>query len=148
METTFSNNISQLVTNNLTFAKTPGAEEVGPKVNWLDIILLTIMFMGVNNCYWLTLYNVTNLGGNKLVNGLILGTSELLSGIFAGVLISHTSPAFAFQCCGIIGIVFNAINQFMIPPGTLLSYLSLFVAILGVGGVYTVLYVLIGFVVP
>ena len=106
------------------------------------------MFIGINNCYWLTLYNVPNLGGSKLVNGLILGMAELLSGIFVGVFITHSTPSLAFKSCCVVGVSFSTINQFMLAPGTLLSYMSLFIAILGIGGTYTCLYVLIGVVVP
>ena len=72
--------------------------------------ILILMFAGVNNCYWLTLFNVTNLGGNKLINGLILGFSEMASGVFSGFLIAKTSPHRAFQICSVLGIVFNTIN--------------------------------------
>jgi len=110
--------------------------------------MLIMMYSGVNNVYWLTLYNVTNLEGDKFVNGLILGVSEMLSGIFSGLLITYTSPAFAFQTCCIMGILFNALNQFVFAAGSFLSYATLFIAILGVGGVYTCLFVLIGVVIP
>ena len=33
------------------------------------LVILVLMFAGVNNCYWLTNFNVTNLNGNKLING-------------------------------------------------------------------------------
>ena len=58
--------------------------------------MLIIIFVGVNNCYWITIYNVTYLDGNKFVNGVILGMAELSSGLFAGILISYTNPALAF----------------------------------------------------
>ena len=110
--------------------------------------MLVVMYSAINNCYWLTLYNVTSLGGDKFVNGLILGLSEMSSGIFAGLLITYTSPAFAFQTLSVIGILFNALNQFFVEPGTFMGYATLFIAILGVGGVYTCLFVLIGLVIP
>lgn len=37
----------------------------------------------------------------------------------------------------------NAVNQFAFESGSILSYISLFCAILGVGGIYAALYVLI-----
>jgi len=110
--------------------------------------MLIIMFSSVNNCYWMTLYNVTNLGGNKFVNGTILGLSEMSSGIFAGFLITYTTPVFAFQTCCVTSVLFNALNQFFVAPGTFMGYATLFIAILGVGGVYTCLFVLIGLVIP
>lgn len=64
-------------------------------MNWVNICLLIAIFTGTNNAYWITIYNVTNLGGNKFVNGIILGLSELTSGIFAGFLIDKTTPAVA-----------------------------------------------------
>ena len=56
------------------------------------MIKLMIIFVGVSNCYWITIYNVTYLDGNKFVNGIILGISELLSGVVSGLIISYTSP--------------------------------------------------------
>ena len=89
-------NISQLVANNLTMVSTPHQNKEQSKVNWCNLILLTLVFTGVNNCYWITIYNVTYLDGNKFVNGIILGVAELASGIFCGLLISFTSPKLAF----------------------------------------------------
>jgi Na+/melibiose symporter-like transporter len=106
------------------------------------------MFACVNNVYWLTLYSITNLEGNKFVNGLILGIAELTSGIFSGFLIYYTSPKVAFQTCTVLGIVFNSVTLFLAPAGSLISYVTLFIAILGIGGIYTCLYVLIPLVVP
>mmetsp|Transcript_10805 Transcript_10805/g.14542 ORF Transcript_10805/g.14542 Transcript_10805/m.14542 type:complete len:112 (+) Transcript_10805:1157-1492(+) len=110
--------------------------------------MILFMAAGVNNAYWLTLLNVTNLDGNMFVNGLILGSAEMLSGIFSGILISYTNPYIAFQTLSVLGIIFNAINQFWAPAGGILAYLTLFIAIVGVGGVYAVLYVLIAEAVP
>ena len=58
--------------------------------------MILIVGAGVNNAYWLTLLYVANLGGNKFINGVILGSAEMLSGIFSGFLISYTSPRTAF----------------------------------------------------
>lgn len=118
------------------------------KVNWSNMTKMILIFVGVNNCYWITIYNVTYLDGNKFVNGAILGVAELTSGIFAGLVIKYTSPTFAFQICAVIAVVFNALTQFVVPVGTTLSYCTLFIAVLGVGGVYTVIYVLIKQVFP
>ena len=63
------------------------------------MILLIVIFTGVNNAYWFMIYNVTYLDGNKFLNGIILGIAELTSGIFSGLLISYTSPSAAFQIC-------------------------------------------------
>ena len=123
-------------------------ENRSPRINWLHIILLVIIFSGTNNCYWLTLYGVTSLGGNKFVNGILLGLSELTSGVFAGIVISYSSPKHTFQICSIIGIVFNFVVNFMLEDGTALSYGCIFIAILGVGGSYNCLYTMIGTVIP
>ena len=56
---------------------------------------LILIFVGVNNCYWITIYNVTYLDGNKFLNGIILGLAELTSGIVSGLIISYTSPSIA-----------------------------------------------------
>ena len=110
--------------------------------------LLILIFIGVNNCYWITIFNVTYLEGNKFVNGIILGMAELASGIFCGFLISYTSPKTAFQLCAVVGIVFNAITLFAAPVGSVLSYVTLFIAILGVGGIYTAINILIFSITP
>lgn len=112
------------------------------------MVKLTLIYIGCNNCYWITIYNVTKLGGNKFLNGIILGTAELSAGIFAGFLISKSSPKIAFQICAVFAIVFNALNQFVVPHDSLLSYMTLALAILGVGGVYTAIYVIIYAVMP
>ena len=106
------------------------------------------MFTVVNNCYWITLFNVTYLEGNKFINGLILGISEIISGVFAGILINKTSAAMAFRICAVLSVSFNVLTQFVFPAGTIQCYISLFMAILGVGGVYTVMYVFIGLIIP
>ena len=78
--------------------------------NWLDIGLLTMLFVTVNNCYWLTLFNVTNLGGSKLFNGLILGMAEVLSGVCVGLFVTCSTPSLAFKICCVVGVLFSTIN--------------------------------------
>ena len=56
---------------------------------------LIMIFIGVNNCYWITIYSVTMLDGNKFLNGIILGMAELSSGVVSGLIISYTSPSIA-----------------------------------------------------
>ena len=106
------------------------------------------MYVGVNNAFWLTNYSVTSLEGNKFVNGIIFGAAELTAGVFAGILISKTNPKVAFQILGLSGIVFNFISQFAIPEGSMLVYITSYIAVLGVGGVYTCIFVIITEVVP
>ena len=117
-------------------------------VNWSNMFKLILIFVGVNNCYWITIYNVTYLDGNKFVNGIILGLAELSSGIVSGLIISYTNPSLALHICAASAICFNALNQFVVPIGSVMGYVTLAVAILGVGGTYTCIYVLIGLVVP
>ena len=88
-------NISQLVANNLSMHKTADVTSA-PRVKWSIVIMLTLMAIGAQNAYWLTLLNVTNLKGNTFINGLILGSAELLSGIFTGIMIKFTSATTAF----------------------------------------------------
>ena len=106
------------------------------------------MYVGVSNTFWLTMYNIANLGGNKFVNGLILGLTECSSGLFAALLMSKMSVFSSFQLCAVLAIVFNFLNQFVVAEGTALSYVTLTVAVLGVGGVYTCIFVLVGIVLP
>lgn len=110
--------------------------------------MILLMAVGVNNAYNLTLLNVTHLPGNKFLNGLVLGVGEMTSGFFSGVLIAYSNANSAFQALGILGISLNAVNQFWAAEGSFIAYFSLFFAVLGVGGVYASLYVLIADSVP
>ena len=74
-----------------------------------------IMFASIVNCYWITLYNVPNLGGNKFFNGFILGASEMTSGVISGLMMQFFSKRTTFQIFILIAIVFNAVNQFLVP---------------------------------
>lgn len=47
-----------------------------------------------------------------------------------------------------MGIIFNAINQFFTDEGSIWAYLALFIAIIGVGGTYSVLFILINKSIP
>ena len=47
-----------------------------------------------------------------------------------------------------IAIIFNAVNQFFTEAGSILSYVALFIAITGVGGVYAVYYILVNKTIP
>jgi len=107
-----------------------------------------MIYFGVANCYWLTMYNVTNLGGNKFTNGVILGVAEMFSGVFTCVLMHYFHPFQAFRICAFVAVVFNALNQFVVPFGTIASYLTLSIAVFGVGGVYTCVYIMVGIVLP
>ena len=56
------------------------------------MIKLVLVFIGVCNCYWITIYNVSLRDGNKFVNGIVLGMAELISCIVTGLIISFSSP--------------------------------------------------------
>ena len=62
------------------------------EILWGQILFLVVMQIGLSNCYWLTMYNVTNLGGNKFTNGVILGTAEMLSSVYAALLLNYWWP--------------------------------------------------------
>ena len=49
------------------------------------------MLTFIGNAYWITLFNVPNLEGDKFVNGMILGLSEMSSGVISGFLMSYFS---------------------------------------------------------
>ena len=118
------------------------------RINWSILIMLILTSIGVLNAYWLTLLNVTNLKGNKFVNGLLIGIAETVAGFFSGILISYTSSGTAFQALAVLGIIFNSVIQFGVSDGGLLAYFSLFFSIIGVAGTYGVLYVLVADSVP
>jgi len=54
--------------------------------------------------------NVPNLGGNKFINGIILGCAESLASFFATFLMKFMHPIRAFQTCALLAVVFNALN--------------------------------------
>lgn len=140
-------NISQLVANNFTLQK-PDKDSRDSRVSFLLVALVLIIGAGVNNAYWLTLLYVTSLGGNKFVNCMLLGSAEMLSGIFTGALISCTNSMTAFQVTCVMSVLFNATNQFWVAEGSIMASITLFAAILGVGGAFTGVYVLIAEVIP
>ena len=112
------------------------------------MILLIVMFSGANNASWIMLYNVENLAGNKFINGMIFSATELITGIFAGLLISYTSVSTAILVCTVLGIGFNVLVQFVLPAGSILSNMALILAILGVSGAYNTVFVVVGQVLP
>ena len=140
-------NISKLVANNLSLIDAPNSNK-NSKVNWCNMVKLILVFIGVCNCYWITIYNVSLRDGNKFVNGIVLGVAELFSGIVAGLIISFTSPSVTLYICALMAIGFNGLSTFVVPEGSILSYLTLAMERLGFGGTYTCVYVLIGLVVP
>ena len=75
-----------------------------------QLIILSIIASCMVNCYWITLYNVPNLGGNKFINGLILGVSEMSSGVVSAFVMSILSLKFTFKLFIVIAIVFGGIN--------------------------------------
>lgn len=126
--------------------KNEGEEEQASSataINWCMMLKLMLIHSICSNCYWITMCGVARLPGNKLINGIILGLSELSAGIVAGYIISRTSPARAFQICATFAITFNALNQFVVPQDSVLCYITLFIAILGQGGIITCIFVLI-----
>ena len=100
------------------------------------------------NCYWITLYNVPNLPGNKFVNGLILGVAEMSSGVFSGLMMIYLTTRRTFVVFTIVGILFGGLNQFLVPQGSLISYITLFLSIQGVGGCFNCCFILISSSVP
>lgn len=79
-------------------------------INWANMVKLILIYTAINNCYQITIYNVTKFDGNKFVNGMIFGAADLSSGIVAGLLISKTSPKVALLTCTSFSIVFNALS--------------------------------------
>ena len=112
------------------------------------MILFIIMTCCIINVFWLTMLGITSLGGNKFVNGILLGSAEMSAGVFSGCLIYYSSPRIAFQTCAILGMGCNALTLFFVPAGSLVSYFTVFITILGIRGLYTCLFVLIPIVIP
>ena len=104
--------------------------------NWLKIVLALMMSAGVSNGYWLTMLNITNLKGNMFVNGIILGSSEMIASALSGLLISLTSAHTAFRSSLLVAVMFNLIFQFLVPHGSFSFYFCLTLAILGIGSGY------------
>ena len=118
------------------------------RINWKVLIMLIIISIGVQNSYWLSLFNVTNLKGNKFINGLLFGIAETLAGFCAGILIRATSSSTAFQIMGFVCVALSIVNQFLPSSGGFLSYATLFTTRLCMAGVYAALYVLFADFVP
>ena len=141
--------VTKLIENNLSMRYEEGGS---PKLSWKLIVLLMLLTIFVNYALWLVMFSVTSLEGNLFVNGLIFGASEFLSAIVCGVVIEkfadYLSAYTVFQILCVLGILGNTINQFWVEQGSFLAYFTLFIGILGVSGVYTVLYVILSIAVP
>jgi hypothetical protein len=88
------------------------------------------------NTYLISLYNVPNLGGNKFINGIILGSAEISSVVMSGIMLSSFPNKPVFRFFIIVAVVFGGINIYFARPDSLLQYITLFFSIQGVGGSY------------
>ena len=118
------------------------------KLNFHTVAILTVLFMGTVNIYWLTMMNVPNMAGGKFMNGISCGVAELSSGILSGVIVSYLSVRTTFQMSGLFGIVFSVVNEFLVIPGSAFSYITLFLLFCGVGGLYNLIFILVNINVP
>ena len=82
------------------------------------------------------------------INGIILGVSEMLSAITSGFLISLTSSTVAFEILAMVGLTCNTVLTYVLNDGGITAYIVLFIALQGIGGVYTCLFVIIGEKIP
>ena len=99
--------------NSVSMSQKAGAEDDFHDDNQMScrqLFVFVLVFSCIANCYWITLYNVPNLGGNKFFNGFILGVSEMSSGVVSGLLMQIFSRRLTFQLFILIAIVFSAIN--------------------------------------
>jgi hypothetical protein len=112
------------------------------------LVTYTVVFGLASMVYWMVLFNVTNFAGSMFVNGMICGLSEGFSGVLSGIIISLTSTRKAFFICCFLIIIGQTFNQYFTTEGSLACYMSLFIGIFGVGGIYNCSFIMMNLNVP
>ena len=75
------------------------------------------------------------------VNAIILGCAEFFANIASGFLMLRFKEDVAFKICATTGLVFNLMLPSVTSPA--LSYICLFLAIGGIGGMYNTTFVVV-----
>ena len=85
------------------------------KFNYRQLLVFILIRACMGNAYWITMFNTTNLEGNKFVNGLILATADISAGVSSGIVMQYISKRRALQLFTLTGIVFGMLNTFFVP---------------------------------
>lgn len=100
-----------------------------------------------NMGYLLTYYNVTNGGGNVFIMGIVLGFAETISSVFSGWLMIKFGAKFAFNFMATGAIFFYFIlyyaKDFFMAGTGIGGVIFLFLSMVGVGGAYNTIMVII-----
>ena len=129
-------NVSQDAGDRGTFSEAEGLKEE----KYIKRVLCLIWVMMLN-AYYLAYFNIETLEGNMFVNGIILGCAEVMSNFASGLLLLSYKEDTALRICCAVAAVANGLLLFV--TSDMLSYVVLFFAMGGLGGIYNSLFVVI-----
>ena len=93
------------------------------------------------NAYYLAYFNVATLKGNMFVNAIILGSAETFANLSSGFLMLKVKEEQALRICCIISLIFNGL--LLLVSSEIISYVCLFFAIGGLGGMFNSMFLVI-----
>jgi len=96
------------------------------------VSFLTLTFIGVYNCYFLAVYGITLIPGNKFDNGVMLGLSEAMSCFTSVLMLKRLHHKVAFFTSISLGVVSSII--LMITPFGMWTYFLLLLNLIGISG--------------
>lgn len=97
------------------------------------LFLMTMVFSGYAIQYYIATLYIGNLPGDKFVNGMIFGVSEILSVLISGILMSNFSDMTVFNIIFIESLVAYFIYIFFGDVGNI-CYLGIVLLVQALGG--------------
>ena len=102
------------------------------------------MSIAIQSSYWLIIYSISNLPGNKFVNGIIVGAADASAAIVVGFFLKLMPDFRVFQIFSALACV-SVMVQYVLMSGASITvdgdietsfwnYFCLFTAFLGIGG--------------
>lgn len=103
--------------------------------------LLLVMFIFMINAYYMAYFNIETIEGNPFVNAMVLGAAEASAMFASGMLLLKVKEDTALRiCCSFAGIANLALIKATTPQQT---YIILLLAVIGLGGMFNCMYVVI-----
>lgn len=120
--------------------KAPNARKDDPS-QCMVLFLLVIIFIASYNLYFLNIFMVTRVPGNKYNNGMILGTSEALSPFISLFILKRMHHKACFISLLTYGVLCSIIINFV--PLSFFTYLLLLSTLIGISGSANVSFIMI-----
>jgi hypothetical protein len=103
--------------------------------------LLLGIWVTMTVAYYFAFFYLADLEGSLFVNAVILGSAEVFANFASGFLMLYVREDVAYRACSLIALVFNFAIPYVSNP--YLSFVFLFLAIGGLGGMDNSIYLLI-----